>query len=211
ATAEYEECLLKAAFVHHRPREFGILESLRYEPGRGYPLLAAHLERMSGTAAYFGFRFDAGRVRERLAREGEGLGGGAHKVRVVVDREGGVTVQSEPVSRPSAPARVALAARPVDQRDPFLYHKTTLRDGYRTRAAERPDCDDVLLVNRSGALTEATTANLVVRIDGELLTPPVEDGLLPGVLRASLLSRGVIAARRLVPEDLARAEAVYLV
>jgi para-aminobenzoate synthetase/4-amino-4-deoxychorismate lyase len=69
----------------------------------------------------------------------------------------------------------------------------------------------VLLVNERGELTESTVANLVVRLDGVLWTPPLECGLLPGVLRAHLLARGEIRERVLRPEDLADAEEIWLI
>jgi para-aminobenzoate synthetase/4-amino-4-deoxychorismate lyase len=67
------------------------------------------------------------------------------------------------------------------------------------------------LVRKNGELTEATLANLVLRQDGEWVTPPVESGLLAGTLRAELLDRGRIVERVLRPDDLARAENVYLI
>ncbi|MGI9179407.1 MAG: aminotransferase class IV, partial [Longimicrobiaceae bacterium] len=85
------------------------------------------------------------------------------------------------------------------------------RQLYESRAADRPDCDDVLLVNERGELTESTIANLVVRLGGQLWTPPLEAGLLPGVFRESLLRSGAIRERTLRPEDLRRAEAVFLI
>ncbi|HEU4880917.1 MAG TPA: aminotransferase class IV, partial [Longimicrobium sp.] len=90
-------------------------------------------------------------------------------------------------------------------------HKTTARAEYERRAATRPEADDVLLVNERGELTESAIANLVVRMDGALWTPPLESGLLPGVFRAHLLAAGEIRERVLHPADLARAEDVWLV
>src|SRR5690606_27466367 len=168
----------------------------------GYFLLDEHLARLAGSARYFGFRLDVERSRERLRAHAAGLGGGVHKVRLLVARDGGIEVESEPIAPESPAARVALAAEPVDERDVFLYHKTTWRAAYRARAAARPDCDDVILVNRRGDLADATTANIVLELDGELCTPPIEAGLLPGVFRAHLLARGELRERRLVPEDL---------
>jgi para-aminobenzoate synthetase/4-amino-4-deoxychorismate lyase len=82
---------------------------------------------------------------------------------------------------------------------------------YRDRAAAHPDLDDVLLVNRRGELTESTTSNLVVKLGGELFTPPLEAGLLPGVLRTALLADGTIRERTVRPDELRRAEAIYLI
>jgi para-aminobenzoate synthetase/4-amino-4-deoxychorismate lyase len=93
----------------------------------------------------------------------------------------------------------------------LLYHKTTRREIYERRAAARPDCGDVLLVNEHGEVTESTIANLVVEIGGELWTPPLACGLLPGVFRAELLRRDEIRERVLTPADLRRTEAIWLV
>ncbi len=93
-------------------------------------------------------------------------------------------------SRPRARSRSALAARPVDPRSIWLFHKTTRREVYDEAAASRPDCDDVLLWNDRGELTESTVASVVVEIGGQRLTPPVSCGLLPGVERQVALAEG---------------------
>jgi para-aminobenzoate synthetase/4-amino-4-deoxychorismate lyase len=210
-TAEHRECLGKAGFVRYQPRDFRLLESLRFETGVGYPRLAGHLARLAASARYFDFAFDADRVTGALIAHGTRLGAGVHKVRLLLAPDGALEVESAEIPARSACARVAVSADPVDERDPFLYHKTTLREGYRARAAAHPDCDDVLLVNRRGELTEATTANLVVRLEGALCTPPLDAGLLPGVLRQSLLADGTLRERRLRPEELRGAQGVYLI
>jgi para-aminobenzoate synthetase/4-amino-4-deoxychorismate lyase len=60
-------------------------------------------------------------------------------------------------------------------------------------------------------LTESTLANLVVRLEGNDYTPPVECGLLAGTFRAELLALGKRSERVLRPEDLRRAEAIFLI
>jgi branched-subunit amino acid aminotransferase/4-amino-4-deoxychorismate lyase len=107
--------------------------------------------------------------------------------------------------------RVALAREPVDPREVFLYHKTTHRQVYERMRGAHPDCDDVILWNTRGEITESTLANVVVRLEGRLYTPPVECGLLAGVYREHLLRRGLLRERVLTLDDLRRAEAVYLI
>jgi para-aminobenzoate synthetase/4-amino-4-deoxychorismate lyase len=85
---------------------------------------------------------------------------------------------------------VGLAARPVDPCCVWLYHKTTRREAYDEALASRPDCDDVLLWNDRGEVTESSTANVVVELGGQRVTPPVTCGLLPGVERGRVLSEG---------------------
>jgi para-aminobenzoate synthetase / 4-amino-4-deoxychorismate lyase len=209
---EYRECLGKGAFLRHRPPHFRLLEALRYESGgRGFPLLEAHLDRLSRSAAYFGFALDRSEVEERLHSATSELPRGVFKVRLLLDRAGGVEIEHEVIPAVSPPVRVAVATTPVDEMDPLLFHKTTVREVYRSRLAERPDCDDVLLTNSRGELTESTTANLVLEIGGELLTPPIESGLLPGVLRGSLLAACTIRPHVLTRSDLAHARRIYLI
>jgi para-aminobenzoate synthetase/4-amino-4-deoxychorismate lyase len=62
------------------------------------------------------------------------------------------------------------------------------------------DCDDVLLYNERGELTEFTIGNLVVELDGKLITPPMECGLLPGTFRAHLLETNQVV-EGIVPVD----------
>jgi branched-chain amino acid aminotransferase len=47
-------------------------------------------------------------------------------------------------------------------------------------------------------------------VDDRLVTPPLADGALGGVARACLLEGGVVQEASLVPDDLRRAEAMFL-
>jgi para-aminobenzoate synthetase/4-amino-4-deoxychorismate lyase len=99
----------------------------------------------------------------------------------------------------------------VDVADPFLYHKTTHRMVYERAREQRPGYDDVLLWSADGWVTESTIANLVARMDGELVTPPVGCGLLDGTFRRRLLAEGRITERPIAVTDLSRADVLYLV
>ena len=112
---------------------------------------------------------------------------------------------------PDRPVRLGLAHQVVQPDDPFLHFKTTHREVYETARQSRPDCDDVLLWNEKGEVTESTIANLVARIDGELVTPPVECGLLNGTFRAELIERGELHERVIRVDELAHVEALFLI
>lgn len=47
--------------------------------------------------------------------------------------------------------------------------------------------DDVLLVNTAKGVVEATSSNIFVVKDGELITPPITEGALRGIIRKQLL------------------------
>ncbi|MFM8007271.1 MAG: aminotransferase class IV, partial [Dolichospermum sp.] len=80
--------------------------------------------------------------------------------------------------------KLGMCCTPIDSSNIFLYHKTTNRQVYEIAKASFPDCDDVLLWNERGEITETCIGNIVVDLNGELLTPPVQCGLLAGTFRA---------------------------
>jgi para-aminobenzoate synthetase/4-amino-4-deoxychorismate lyase len=211
AAAEWRETWSKAAFARRAPADFHLLETMLWEPDGGWYLLDGHLARLAASAEYFGYAFDEELARATLIPALFEWTRVPLRVRVLVERDGVMDVESAELQPFEGPVRVGIAAEPVDSRDPMLYHKTTRRAEYERRAAARPDCDDVLLVNERGELTESTIANLVVRMEGVLWTPPLDAGLLPGVLRADLLARGEIRERVLLPADLAVAEEIWLI
>ena len=81
----------------------------------------------------------------------------------------------------------------------------------RARSAVEPSCDEVILWNSRRQVTEATTANLVVDLDGRLVTPPVECGLLGGTLRGDLLAKGEVREETVSIEQLCSSRRFWLV
>ena len=79
----------------------------------------------------------------------------------------------------------------------------------RLEAAKR-GADDALLLNTAGRLAGTTMANLFLVIDGVVVTPPVADGALPGVIRAEVVKAAGAEERSLKPEDLARASEAFV-
>jgi para-aminobenzoate synthetase/4-amino-4-deoxychorismate lyase len=211
--AEYKECLLKANFLAQPRPDFALLETMLYESGTGYFLLDRHFRRLADSADYFGFQFDENEIRAALQKIASRLANGKFKIRLVLNRDGAIQVLQESLSNFNQKRflQVAIAREPVDSRDVFLFHKTTHREAYETRHASRPDCDEVLLINENGELTESTIANLVVRLEGKDCTPPVACGLLAGTFRAELLEQKKLIERVLRPEDLKRADASFLI
>jgi para-aminobenzoate synthetase/4-amino-4-deoxychorismate lyase len=206
---EYDEALAKGAFLTERVAPFELVETLRLEGGV-YPLLARHLARLASSARHLGFPLDRGAVEAALGREA--AAGEPRRVRLLLAEDGGVRTESAALPSPAAePMPVALATARVSRHDPALFHKTTRREPYDAARRERPDAFDVLLSNAEGELTEFTIGNLVLEVDGERVTPRLDGGLLPGVMRAELLARGEVRERTVRVEDLGRARRLWLV
>lgn len=207
---EWRECRAKAAVLATAGRPAALFETLRWSPGGGYFLLDRHLARLAASAARFGIDCPSEAILATFQSEAAKLAGPPHRVRLELGRDGSITVESAPLPPRSGPWRLALAPKPVDARDPFLFHKTVHREVYDEARRARPGADDVLLWNRRGELTESTIANLALRLDGRWWTPPVACGLLPGTLRAELLARGRLRERILPSAALDRAEGIRL-
>ncbi len=211
AAGEYTESRVKAAVLSTAWPDFELLETLRLETGE-YALLDRHIRRICASADYFGYPLIPQTVREALLDYAAGLDAAVWRVRLLASRSGALRIEHAPLA-PLAPLplRVALAATPIGRQDRFLYHKTTYRLSYEARRAERPAMDETLLWNEEGELTEFTTGNLIVELNGQLCTPPLDCGLLPGTLRAELLECGEIKERVLHPADLASTTEIWLV
>ncbi len=178
----------------------------------GIARLERHLARLAGSAEYFGFALDLAALRQELTALDAAKLPDPARLRLLVDRRGQWRLEAQPLAPAAAgPVRLGLAAAPVDEEDVFLYHKTSQRAVYEQARASRPDCDEVLLWNRRGELTETTIANLALALDGRLVTPPVASGLLAGVLRAELLETGQLHEQTLRLDDLARCQGITLI
>jgi len=208
---EYAECMTKAGFLKYSGPECSLLETMLWTREEGVHLLERHLDRLERSAVRFGVVMDREEIGERIRKVTEVSDRDRGMVRVLVDMQGEVSVEMRPVPAPKERYVVALCREAVDPENLFLYHKTTRREIYDRARETHPDMDDILLVNTRGELTESCIANLVLDLDGELVTPPVSCGLLPGTAREELLARGKVRERVMTPEDLARAARVLLV
>jgi para-aminobenzoate synthetase/4-amino-4-deoxychorismate lyase len=100
--------------------------------------------------------------------------------------------------------------------DPLLRHKISYRDLYDAawQAAVKLGGFDALFVNEQGFVTEGGRTSIFIKPKGsnEWLTPPVSAGLLPGVMRAALLSDPLLNAREanLTIKDVSMADEIML-
>ncbi|MGQ7295518.1 chorismate-binding protein [Quadrisphaera sp. KR29] len=217
ARAEHREVIAKAAVLGRREQAHGLLETLAHRPGSGLVDAERHLRRLASSAAFCGLPLDPDRARAALEDAVAGAraagGHGPLRVRLELSADGGlsVTTAALPSSSPS-PVRLALEDAPqVRSDDWWPRHKTTRRGWIEALRAEHGvgapgGSDEVAWANERGEVCEASTANLAVRLDGRWWTPPVECGLLPGVLRERLLESGQLELRVLHPQDLRRAQ-----
>jgi para-aminobenzoate synthetase / 4-amino-4-deoxychorismate lyase len=209
--SELEECYVKAAVLTRKFPEFELLESVLWNPDSGCPFLERHLDRLEASAAYFSRKFNKATTRNKIRELSAGLGNISHKIRLLLGGDrADVRLETQPLEKLPHPYRVCCSPDPVDSSDFFLFHKTTHREIYIKARQACPEFDDVLLWNEKGEITESTIANIFVELDGQLYTPPINSGLLPGIFRATLLENRTVTARIIRRGDLTRSTRIYL-
>jgi para-aminobenzoate synthetase / 4-amino-4-deoxychorismate lyase len=204
---EYNEALLKARVLTEHPRVFDLIETLLWTHEEGYFLREEHIARIQDSAEYFCFPFSRGEFEHHIDQLA-GNFNSPQRVRVLLNKHGEFKIEAKDFQLQKKIFKIRLSEKPVNSNDVFLFHKTTQREMYPTVPAA---FDDVLLYNENDELTEFTIGNLVVEMDGELLTPPISCGLLAGTFRSHLLETGKIKERVVHKDELGKCSKLFLV
>jgi para-aminobenzoate synthetase/4-amino-4-deoxychorismate lyase len=199
---EWRECLAKGAFVTEGQPRFDLVETMRFDPVEGIERLEKHLARMKVSARALGFMFDRHAARNELQAATFRVQT-LSKVRLLLSKRGRFAIEVRPIpASPTESVRVAITSRDADPQDFRLIHKTTARSVYDD-AFVGGETFETLLEDGDGFLTEGCFTNLFVERHGKLLTPPLALGLLPGILRETLLEEGRAVEQNLTRDDLA--------
>jgi len=226
AQDEWNECFVKARFLTQTDPGFEFIETLRAElpadrpkqpaptPAAWVALWEAHCKRLQTSAAYFGFRCDPDEVASALMRALGGLPAGQHRVRLALNKAGSTRISSEPLAAATAMPAVRIAPMTIVSGAWHQAHKTTYRPLYDP-GLERALSEglwDLLFFNERDELVEGARSSVFVRIKGQLVTPPLDSGALPGLMRARLLADASTGAveRKVLRHELLHAQAVYL-
>lgn len=211
AQDEYAECLLKAAFLQD---SFGLIETFGWHEQSGFMWLDLHIARLAKSAEELGFKFSKTKIMRALNSAVDNLSG-AQKIRLVLSKDGMVTVETAALqlANPDDLLPVTLSKNPLSSADILLAHKTTRRDfieGELSRLNTDTNCTEVLFFNERGELCEGSYTNVFIRKDGQMLTPPLSCGLLPGVLRQALIESGAVREQILTLDKVQNADEIYI-
>jgi para-aminobenzoate synthetase/4-amino-4-deoxychorismate lyase len=187
-----------------------------------YVLLDEHLDRLAASAEALGFVLDRGALASLLVGQGR-LTPGALVVHVDLAPNGSFSLstrsapgcegaESPEVDPSRGPVGLLVSPFRTDPDDPLLRHKTGVRGFYNRerRRAVRAGCFDALFLNRLDRVTEGAITNIFARFGDRWLTPPVEDGLLPGIWRAVFIRETEAEVRSLTLEELAAADEIVV-
>lgn len=191
--------------MKRKPVDLTLMETLRWEPQTGFQRLEQHMRRLARSADALGFRqpVDAQKTLEKSVSGEDPL-----KVSLVMNYKGqlDITTASLPVLPEGTVWKLKVANKTrLDSSDTFYRHKSSRREPYETARAEfaLSEADEVLLLNERGEACEGSSTSLFVEdAEGQLLTPPLDSGILPGVLRADLIRERRARGQALKLEDL---------
>lgn len=185
-----EDPLRKSVSALTPPEGTEIIETLGWHPDTGVRYADLHLARLGRTAAALGYRFDADIARSLL----HGLASlQPLRCRLALGAAA-MTLTTAPAPDTQQRWRVGIAAERLSSTDPWLAHKTTQRKLYNTSRANLPaGQDEWLFLNERAELCEGAISTLFVTLsNGTRVTPPLSSGLLPGILRQTLLDAGYV-------------------
>jgi 4-amino-4-deoxychorismate lyase len=187
-------------------RDLGLIETMLWTRDRGIALMPLHLARLTRSAAVLGFALDIDDVRRRIEASVAGRSENRLRLRLVLKPDGAseLAVSPEPAMPQGICWTVTIAGLRLDPADPLIRHKTTARQHYDAArsAAREAQADEALFLNDAGEVCEGAITSVFIARGDVLLTPALECGLLPGVLRESLLGAGKAREARLHLSDL---------
>lgn len=207
---EYEEILIKTRLLTKKQKSFQLLESFGLVNGQ-YLFFKQHMKRLKESASYFDFILHLDKIQKNLIDLAHNHKQGKWKVRLLVNKNGNHSIDTEKLIPHTGELAVKLANKPIDKNDLFLYHKTTHRSIYETNRIYNDEVFDTLLWNKNGEITEFTMGNIIVELNNKLYTPPVQSGLLAGTFREYLLAEGKIIERKILKNELDLCDNIWFI
>lgn len=158
-----------------------------------------HRSQLDATRAAVRIAWTAGRSARGLARDPAA--------------PGALYVSAAPAPAPGHPATLVTARMRRNETSPTAHWKTLsyLDSVMARREAELAGADEAVMLNTAGRVACAAAATLIVVVGDALVTPPLDDGALPGITRARLFDAGCgLVERRLTTADIEAAPAIAL-
>lgn len=221
-TQEWQECQIKSDFLMKLPSATGLFETILVDHGK-VQRLSEHLDRMQSSARALRIpfhRLQAISVVESAASTLDVQS--SFRLRLDLSPGGELSIATGVLDTISEPVKVFWAKDILQgsvemfSGDALLRHKInhrTLYDLAWKKAVELGGFD-ALFTNEQGFVTEGGRTSIFVKPQGgtEWLTPPVDAGLLPGVMRSALLTDPKINAREanLTIKDVSMADEIIL-
>ena len=219
---EWQECHIKSAFLMDLPSTTGLFETILVENGEPQKL-HAHLRRLSESAIALRIAFQIEAAQNLVTSTCMSLDKSLlYRLRLDLMPNGELLATTAVMDPINEPVKLFWAKDILSgdvtmfSGDALLRHKISNRTIYDQAWQEAVKLGgfDALFCNEQGFVTEGGRTSIFIRPQGrsEWLTPPISAGLLPGVMRATLLADLLLNAREanLTIKDVSMAEEIIL-
>jgi branched-subunit amino acid aminotransferase/4-amino-4-deoxychorismate lyase len=185
---------LGAGFMHG----LGLFETIKVLRGRPV-FFPEHFERLRRSAGELGLPLTtaSGELHARCQRcaAANGLDDGSLKIVVFQDMAGLgelIATRVDSYSDSNYKEGFALKTFSEDRREGGIFGLKTLnylKNLRAKQAAQAAGGDEALFIDAEGLVLEGATTNVFVVKGGEVLTPPLDGRILPGIARSCVLQR----------------------
>ena len=204
----YQEAQLDSAGW---PNGVGTFETIKTVAGQPWAL-SRHMRRALNTARRNDLSFPNEElvrraVTETIAANPFAIG----RLRILFGDNGSLLVTHQEYLEITKPAHLGVIQRGqagsgmVEKRYPYTENLNLMEE------AHSAGFDDYLLINHEGKVTETAIANLVFQIDEQWVTPPLSDGVLPGVMRALLIEKAGVLVRQIDARQISTIDSGFVV
>ena len=187
----------------------GVFEGLRFYSNKIF-MLEAHLQRLHDSAEGIDLQlpYSAEQIATAIEQLVDAYPGDSGYLRLVVTRgEGSLGIDPRKCARPNL-FIIADELAVMDLTDPSQGVSLHVAQTRRTPAqclnpkvkslnylnnilarieANHAGCDEALMLNTEGYVSEGSVDNIFIVVDAVLKTPPLEDGMLEGITRAVVI------------------------
>jgi len=114
--------------------------------------------------------------------------------------------------KPINPVSICISDYVRFSKDLLVSHKTTscFFNKNLLEEAEKNRVFDSIAPNEAGNVTDGGKTNIFIEKNGEIITPPVSDGCLPGIIRAVVVEKFNVSIRSISLEMLKSADKIFL-
>ena len=218
-TDEWEEIKTKLKFItdFYQP-DFELIESMLVVNGN-IKNLSEHLSRLVHSASSLMFRIDIEQIKRTLieyltinllAPDKK------YKLRLTFNYSQHIAIAHSEITETRDIIKVALLNEKINTQNQLFQHKTTAKevrgiyDLIYEKYITKLDVNELIFINQDGVITESRYFNVIIEDNGQLITSPVREGLLPGVFRQIMIENGELVEKSITPEMLENSTVVYL-
>ena len=188
----------------------GFFETIKTVDGRPWAL-ARHMRRAVNSARTLGFRLPneevvRGCVSQILQLNNFEQG----MMRISFSSNGDWGIFHTPYQEKNNPASVTVFSHEIVEEGvplktyPYSHRLEILRE------VNSKGFDEAIVINQMNKVCEGSVTNLLFKIDATWITPPLSDGVLPGVMRALVIENLEVQVRSITVQEIPRVESGFL-